>query len=61
MANTALVVAGMLFLLVSIFHVARLLFKVRVTIADFVLPLWTSAAGALVALFLAVWMFAAVR
>jgi len=56
-AQIPLAVAGVFFLLVSIMHLLRLIFRARITVEKFSVPLWLSVIGFLVPLFLAVWMF----
>ena len=55
--NIALKVAGIIFLSVSIMHFFRLLFKTEVIIAGFIVPLWLSIFGFVIALLLSLWMF----
>lgn len=57
----ALKAAGIIFLLVSILHFMRLIFKVEVTMGGFVIPLWLSFIGFAIATLLSVWMFKAVK
>ena len=61
MENMALKAAAIVFLLVSIMHLARLIFKVKVTVEDFVVPLWYSIFGFVIATSLATWMFKAIK
>ena len=51
-----LMVAGAIFLVVSFLHLLRSIFKVRVTIGKFTIPLWASAIGAVILLLLSLWM-----
>lgn len=57
----ALKAAGVIFLLVSFLHLMRLIFKIEVIVAGFVLPLWLSFIGFAIAILLFVWMFKAVK
>lgn len=57
----ALRLAGVIFLLVSLAHLLRLVFRVEVTVGAFTCPLWISAVGAAVLFVLALWMFKASR
>ena len=57
--NMALKVAGLVFLLVAIMHLLRLLLKVQVFVGDINVRLYLSFIGFVVALLLAIWMFAA--
>ncbi len=61
MQIVALKVAGFVFLTVSSMHILRLLFKVKITANNFVVPLWLSVIASIVALLLAIFMFTAVR
>ena len=61
MQIVALKIAGFVFLAVSIMHILRMLFKVKVTANNFVIPLWLSAIASVVMLFLAIFMFSAAR
>ncbi len=56
MKELALRIAGSIFLLVGILHLARLILKAKVTIGKFVVPLGLSFLGGIVALSLAIWM-----
>jgi len=58
----ALTVAGFIFLAVSIMHILRLLFKVKITVNDkMVMPLWLSAIASVVTLTFAIFIFSAAR
>ena len=57
--NMALKVAGTVFLLVAIMHLLRLLLKVQLSVAGNNVRLYMSLIGFVVALLLAMWMFAA--
>jgi hypothetical protein len=59
--NMALIVAGVVFVLVSLLHLTRLITKFEITVVRKVIPLWVNVVGLLVAGFLAFWMFAAAR
>lgn len=61
MANTALIVAGIVFVLVSLLHLTRLIIKFEITVSKKVIPLWVNVIGLLVAGFLAFWMFTAAK
>jgi len=53
----ALMVAVAIFLLVSFLHLLRLLFRVRVTVGKFTIPVWFSVIGFIIPLLLSLWMF----
>jgi len=55
--NMALKVAGGVFLLVSMAHLLRLIFKAEIIISGFTVPLWYSAFGFVFALLLSLWLF----
>jgi len=59
MKNTALLVAGLIFLLVALAHLLRLVFSVEIMIAGTVIPQNLSIVASIVALILAIWMFRA--
>lgn len=49
-------IAGVIFLLVAIAHLLRLIFKAKVIIASFIVPMWMSGIAAVVTLLLSIWM-----
>jgi hypothetical protein len=53
----ALRVAGVVFAIMSILHVLRLVYGVRIVAGTFVVPMGWSLVGATAALVLTVWMF----
>lgn len=57
MKNTALKTAGVIFLLVSIFHLLRVIFKIEFIVGGTSIAPWISLIGFAVALLLSVWMF----
>ncbi|MBI3999895.1 MAG: hypothetical protein HY351_04695 [Candidatus Omnitrophica bacterium] len=57
----ALNVAGIIFLLVSISHLVRLIFKIPVVIGSFTVPVWYSFSGFVVAFLLSLWMFKSIK
>lgn len=59
--KTALIVAGVIFSLVSLLHVLRWYFKIEVIFGGYVIPMWVSGVGFIIALILATWMFTASR
>jgi hypothetical protein len=58
-AKAALKTAGAIFFLVALAHTARLCAKTPLSIGSADVPVWTSAAAAIVSLVLAFWMFKA--
>ena len=54
--NIALTVAGIVFAIVALFHLARLLTKFDLTVVKKI-PLWVNLVGVIVAASLAIWMF----
>jgi len=61
MKNTALKVAGVIFLLVSIIHFLRVILKIEVIIAGYTLPIWFSILGFIFPLLLSLWMFKSLK
>ena len=61
MKNTALKVAGVIFLVVSVIHLLRVILKTEVIIAGYVLPVWISILGFIFPLLLSLWMFKSVK
>lgn len=57
MKNTALKTSGVIFLLMALAQAVRFLMKVRVFAGTVEVPVWLSAAAAVILLALAVWMF----
>ena len=56
-AKTALMTAGAIFLLVGFLHLLRLLFRVKLMVGKFTIPVWLSAIVFLILLFFSAWMF----
>lgn len=61
MKNIALIVAGLVFLVISLVHLSRLILKVEVRVGNFTVPLWFGILAILGPLGLALWMFASAR
>lgn len=61
MKDLALIVAGLIFLVISLMHLSRLVLKVEVRVGSFVVPLWWSILAILGPLGLALWMFSSAR
>lgn len=59
--NTALIVAGIIFTIVAFIHLIRLIFQWEIIINAFVIPMWFSGLGLIIAAILAIWMFIARR
>ena len=55
--QAALMTAGAIFLLVGFSHLLRLLFRVRLMVGKFIIPVWLSAIVFLILLFFSAWMF----
>lgn len=55
----ALLVAGFVFFLVALLHIARIALNIEITAAGNTVPMYVSYIGFLVALLLSVWMFVA--
>lgn len=61
MKDTALKVAGVIFLLVSIMHLLRVILKPEAMVAGFILPIWFSILGFIFTLLLSLWMFKSIK
>lgn len=57
----ALKVAAGVFLLVCLAHILRIIFRLKVSIGNFVIPLWVSYVGALISLLFSLWMIGATK
>ena len=57
----ALRLTAVIFLLVSLFHLLRLILKIDVTVGTFVLPMWSSVVGFLVMFMLAMWVLSLLK
>ena len=57
----ALKIAAVIFLLVCVLHIVRLIFRIKVTIGGFVVPLWFSLIGVLVSLSLSLWIISIIK
>lgn len=57
----ALRLTAVIFLLVSLFHLLRLILKIDVMVGNFVLPMWSSVVGFLVMFTLAVWVLSLLK
>jgi len=57
--NIALIIAGVIFLIVSILHLIRLVMKLRVTIGQTEVPMNMSIISFIAGLIFSVWMFMA--
>lgn len=60
MKDLALLIAGVIFILVSLLHFVRIILKVEVRISKFSVPQWVSIFGLVFPLLLALWMFSLV-
>lgn len=57
MKDLALKISAVVFLLVSIMHLLRFVFKVEAVIGSWYIPLWLSLLGFIGPMFLSVWIF----
>lgn len=57
MKDLALLIAGVIFILVSLLHFIRIILKVEVRIGKFSVPQWVSIFGFVFPLLLALWIF----
>jgi tetratricopeptide (TPR) repeat protein len=53
----ALKTVGIIFLLVSFLHLLRLIFRIKLTVGKFTVPVWFSAIGFIIPLLLSFWIF----
>ena len=61
MEGLALKIAAIIFLLVAILHLARLIFKVKITVGNFIVPLRFSILGFIIPLLLSIWLFKSLK
>ena len=61
MEKTALLTAGIIFLIVSILHLLRALSRIEVKIGNYIMPIWLSVLGFVFPLLLSLWMFSLVK
>jgi uncharacterized membrane protein len=52
-------VAGFIFALVALGHLLRIIYEVKINVAEYVLPMSVSYIGFIVTLVLSIWMFLA--
>jgi putative flippase GtrA len=57
--NNALVIAGIVFTIVSLVHLLRLYFHWEITFAGYIVPMWASIIGFIIPGMLSLWMFRA--
>ena len=57
MQALALKTVGVIFLLVSFLHLLRLIFRIKVMVGKFTVPVWFSAVGFIIPLLLSFWIF----
>ena len=61
MKNTALKVSGVIFFVVAVAHLLRVILKVEVIIAGYVIPMWWSIFGFIIPLLLSLGMFKSLK
>jgi len=61
MKDLALKVAGVIFFIVAVAHLLRVIFNLELIVGSFAVPIWTSVAGFIFALALALWMFKSLK
>ena len=61
MPRLAMTLAGFLFLLIAVVHVAHIFYDVEFKIAGYAVPLWINVTGSIFFLFLALLMFWSVQ
>lgn len=57
MKNTALTVAGIVFLIVAAAHALRILYGIDIVIAGRNIPVWPSSVAFVISIALTIWMF----
>ena len=57
--NLALLVAGIIFIIVAAIHATRLVNQTIIFFGAYIVPMWVSKVGFIVAVILASWMFVA--
>lgn len=57
--NTALLVAGIIFVIFALIHLLRVLFAIEIVASGYVVPQSLSVVAVIIALVLALWMFMA--
>jgi hypothetical protein len=61
MKDLALLIAGAIFILVSLLHLCRLIFKLEVKMGRFTMPQWVSIFGFAAPMLFALWLFSLLR
>jgi len=61
MSRAPLLVAGIIFALVALLHLARLYFQFPITFNEMPVPLWANAAGLVISSGLSIWMFCSLK
>ncbi|MBI4394886.1 MAG: hypothetical protein HY583_01690 [Candidatus Omnitrophica bacterium] len=59
--QSALNVAGVIFLLMAVVHVVRFIFRTDIVVGTFTVPHWYSLVAAAVAFLLSLWMFKSLK
>jgi hypothetical protein len=59
--KTPLIIAGIIFTIVSVLHLLRIVYHIEVMFGGSILPMWISYIGFPITLLLAMWMFKASR
>lgn len=54
-------ISGIIFLVIALFHLLRVIFKVEVIVNGSVVPIWISAGGCLFTLALSLWIFKSLK
>lgn len=57
MKRLPLIIAGIIFTIVALLHLVRVIYDWQITIADYMVPMYFSYIGVVVAAILAIWMF----
>ncbi|MFH0940899.1 MAG: hypothetical protein V1840_03490 [Candidatus Omnitrophota bacterium] len=61
MKDLALLISGIIFLIVSLLHLCRLIFKLEAKMGRFTIPQWVSIFGFTAPMLFALWIFSLLR
>jgi len=61
MKDLALLIAGVIFIIVSLLHLVRMIFKLEVKMGGFTMPQWVSIFGFVAPMLFALWIFSLLR
>lgn len=61
MKNLPLIIAGIIFSIVALAHLLRVIYHWQIIIAGYIIPISASIVAFVIAIVLAIWMFAAAK